>query len=132
MRPDSPFYIRRYADEIADRELRAQGVTVVAKGPRQSGKSSLLARLYAFARNKGQGVCYIDFQLLDLADLNTLGILLRCIAWKLSRTFKTKPPEPSQAMLGDKETLTAFIEDAVLSESGPCRVSDLRRGRSHI
>jgi hypothetical protein len=122
MRPNSPFYIRRYADEIADRELRGEGVTVVAKGPRQSGKSSLLARIYAVARNKGRGACYIDFQLLDLADLNSLGVLLRCIAWKLSRAFKTRRPETSEAMLGDKEMLTAFVEDAVLDEPGRSRL----------
>ena len=120
MKPGSPYYVRRATDDAAERELLREGVTLVAKGPRQSGKSSLLARVCAFGREKGRPVCYIDFQLLDLAQLNSLGTLLRCVAWKICRSLRTAiRPEPWDEMLGDKEMITSFIEDAVLGEPGP-------------
>jgi AAA-like domain/TIR domain len=119
MKLGSPFYVRRIADVVAERELQREGVTLVAKGPRQSGKSSLMARVCAFARENDLSVCYIDFQLLDFAQLNSLSALLRCIAWRISRALKTAVrPETWNEMLGEKEMLTSFIEDAVLEEQG--------------
>ena len=48
--PDSPYYVERYADTLATRECQAHAFTLVIRGPRQVGKSSLLGRILGDAR----------------------------------------------------------------------------------
>jgi hypothetical protein len=118
MKPGSPFYVRRTADAILERELQGDGATVVVKGPRQSGKSSLLARTCSIARDRQLPTCYFDFQLLDREQLIGLKPLLRCLARKIARHLKTAiAPEPWDDSLGDKEMLTVFVEEALLSKT---------------
>lgn len=63
---DSPFYVRRAADEALENHIKSpRGVTVTLRGARQMGKSSLLARAHAAAVGQGQTVAYIDFQLIE-------------------------------------------------------------------
>lgn len=115
---DSPFYVRRSCDEIVERALQQAGSTVVISGPRQSGKSSLLARACTLAGRTGAPVCYLDFQLFDNAQLQSLESLLKYVAWKIGRAVAARSkPEPWDPILGHKEMLTSYVEDAVLSES---------------
>jgi hypothetical protein len=61
--PSSPFYIERSADRQAAQAMQQQdGKILVISGPRQIGKSSLLARIIAQARAAEKHVGYIDFQ----------------------------------------------------------------------
>jgi hypothetical protein len=64
MRPDSPFYIEREADEQCWRQLNSSyATTLFAQAPMQTGKSSLLRRLLYQVKQSGeQQVAYIDFQ----------------------------------------------------------------------
>jgi hypothetical protein len=60
---DSPFYLERPSDALGARELtNPHGFTLAIRGPRQIGKSSLLARLASRAESAGQRVARIDFQ----------------------------------------------------------------------
>ncbi|NEQ30494.1 MAG: TIR domain-containing protein, partial [Leptolyngbya sp. SIO4C5] len=69
MGPESRFYVERPADAVALETIRRQGVTVTIKGPRQMGKSSLLIRAIAAAREVGKQVVFLDFQLFDRVAL---------------------------------------------------------------
>ncbi|WP_300452625.1 AAA-like domain-containing protein [Accumulibacter sp.] len=60
--PDSPYYVERHADTLAARECRAHAFTLVIRGPRQVGKSSLLGRILGDARRGEQAVVAIDLQ----------------------------------------------------------------------
>jgi hypothetical protein len=62
---ESRFYLERPADATCQRELAHGGATIVIKAPRQMGKSSLLVRAAAQARQLGRTVAFLDFQLLD-------------------------------------------------------------------
>lgn len=64
MAVDSPFYVHRETDQVAQDVISTPGITVVIKGPRQIGKSSLLNRLQSAARSVGKRVLLIDFQML--------------------------------------------------------------------
>ena len=86
----SPFYIERPSDFALKKYALIQGTTIIVKGMRQIGKSSLLARAYAAFPNHEQQAFYLDFQLIDQSDLVSLQTLLRYIARKLARFFKTK------------------------------------------
>ncbi|NJD04929.1 MAG: toll/interleukin-1 receptor domain-containing protein [Methylococcaceae bacterium] len=121
MRCDSPFYLRRPSDDEMDRQLRRAGTTVIVKGARQMGKSSLLVRAAVQARNQGKRVCRIDFQAIDEARLATLDSLLLYLSNRLARDLRTrrKPSEFWDENLGAKDNSTYFIEDAVLGGEQP-------------
>ncbi len=58
----SPFYIARSEDEIALRAVAPQTSFVLIKGPKQVGKTSLLARLLQQSREKQARVLYTAWQ----------------------------------------------------------------------
>jgi hypothetical protein len=60
--PSSPFYIERQADRWVSQLIQQNGVTLAILGPRQIGKSSLLARLITQAKALGTQVAYLNFQ----------------------------------------------------------------------
>jgi hypothetical protein len=117
MKIGSPFYITRAADAQLDQQIQRDGETIVVKGMRQMGKSSLLATAMASAKRRGQKTFYIDFQLVDAKHLQTLDILLDHLAWRLAEEFDTaiKPDEVWNNRLGAKASLTKFIERALLA-----------------
>jgi hypothetical protein len=65
MDAESRLYIEREGDRVAGRALERQGVTIVIKGPRQMGKSSLLMRVIQAALEAGREVVYLDLQQFD-------------------------------------------------------------------
>lgn len=69
--PDSPYYVRRDVDVMAEAALSARESVVLLKGPRQTGKSSLLARGLQVARDAGTRVAFLDLQTLTGAELET-------------------------------------------------------------
>ena len=62
---ESRLYIQRAEDGRALRAVEAQEGTVIIKGARQMGKSSLLNRMIAGAVDREQQVIFLDFQLFD-------------------------------------------------------------------
>ncbi len=116
---DSPFYIRRQSDDEMLQQVSRIGTTTVVKGPRQMGKSSLLARAMAAVQQNQQKALYLDFQFVDSDQLTNLDSLLRYLCRKFARAFKTatKPDEFWDNSLGAKDNLTDFIEEAILAET---------------
>lgn len=114
---DSPYYARRRADETAIQLVRQPGETILIKGPRQVGKTSLAARARAAAEDNSQRTCYIDFQLIDQSRFQDSGTLLKYLAARFAREFRTsiKPGDVWDDMLGDADSLTDFIEQGVLA-----------------
>ncbi len=113
----SPFYIRRDADSELENQIRGNGTTTRVKGMRQMGKSSLIVR--AATDKQRQHAFYLDFQIVDESHLTSLESLLRYLAYKLAKFFKTsaKPDQYWDDYLGAKENITAFIEEVILSEA---------------
>ena len=70
MDPESRFYIKRAEDGRARTAIRAQEGTLIIKGARQMGKSSLLNRVMATAVESGRQVVFLDFQLFDQPALS--------------------------------------------------------------
>jgi serine/threonine-protein kinase len=116
----SPFYVRREADDDAERLVLMKGSTTIVTGPRQVGKSSLVARALKHAIRHGRSGVYLDFQLIDDRHFESLGTILWYIAGKISRTLRT-PSKPAEVWnreddsVGDKEGVTDFVKRAVLS-----------------
>ena len=78
----SRFYVMRQADEeVWDQVRRDRGVVTV-RGPRQTGKTSLMMGTFAALRLGGgePRAVFIDFQALSYKDLETLDAVWRAIA----------------------------------------------------
>lgn len=116
LKPASPFYVERETDREMDQQLALSGSTILVKGARQMGKSSLLARAHAMAKEQGKRTFYLDFQTLDAAHMATLEKLLQYIARRIHRGLRLsmKPGECWDNSLGAKDNLTYYLEDAVL------------------
>jgi hypothetical protein len=98
-------------------QISRVGTTTVVKGPRQMGKSSLLARAMATVQQNQQKALYLDFQFVDNEQLASLESLLYYLSRKFARAFKTatKPDDFWDNSLGAKDNLTDFIEEAILA-----------------
>ncbi|HSH93202.1 MAG TPA: AAA-like domain-containing protein [Roseimicrobium sp.] len=66
---DSEFYLIRPVDTELQAAIERRDSTILLKGARQMGKTSLLARGLAFARSRGAGAAFTDFQKLNVASL---------------------------------------------------------------
>jgi len=85
LRLDDRYYIRRPADAAIARVAASNGETLVIKGARQVGKSSLLVRYVGACRQAGKRVAFVDFQAMSDAQVadypaflqRVLGVLLR-------------------------------------------------------
>jgi hypothetical protein len=69
---NSPFYLRRPADDEFQAALTRGDSLILIKGARQMGKTSLLARGLEQARQIGSAVISTDLQLLNDSDFETL------------------------------------------------------------
>jgi hypothetical protein len=117
----SPFYISRTADKQIENQLGQAGQTIIVKGMRQMGKSSLLARAIAEAKKQHYRTLYFDFQRLGPEQLQSLDSLLRYIAQRWARDFKidVKPDSVRYGRLSAQDNLTYFVQDAILDGSKP-------------
>ncbi len=80
MRPDSPFYIERLADNQLRDLLAGQGTTTTIQAGRQTGKTSLLIHAMHATRSEQRRDIYLDFQLIDEASLHDLSSFLRFLS----------------------------------------------------
>lgn len=120
MPPDSRFYIERHQDRIALKTLDENtGATVVIKGPRQMGKSSLLNRLIVKAREKGIRVAFIDFQLVENSAIEDADVFYRRFCGLISNGFgmEDRSNELWNVSSGNLVNTTRFISEYVLQEA---------------
>jgi hypothetical protein len=107
----------RGADDELMRQVPLKGTTSIVKGPRQIGKSSLVARALAQATKLMQRCCLIDFQLIPSSEFESLERLLKHLARKIGRGLNTteKPQDKWDDHLDPMENLSTFVEEAVLT-----------------
>lgn len=73
----SAFYEKRWEDTLALQLIKQEGKTIIIKGPRQIGKSSLLMRIREAAQESGKEVALIDFQVFDEDVISSFEIFIR-------------------------------------------------------
>ncbi|MET0625646.1 MAG: AAA-like domain-containing protein, partial [Pyrinomonadaceae bacterium] len=117
--PGSKFYVVRRSDLIALSAIERDGWTVVIKGPRQMGKSSLLFRVIDKAREFGKRYAYLDFQVIDGRLLkNPDAFYLHFCSW-LSDVLEV--PDATQEIwksaLGNSQNCTRYVERHILRHS---------------
>jgi len=67
----SAFYVERQTDRSLQGTMRQRNFTVTIRAPRQCGKTSLLIRAMAQAKQAGYTLVHVDFQPLDSAIFET-------------------------------------------------------------
>jgi AAA-like domain len=76
----SPFYVERPEDAIAYANFKPNTSFLLLRGPRQAGKTSLMARLLDRARAQGATVLFTDWQKIPQAMLSDHRALLMFVA----------------------------------------------------
>ena len=117
MPPDSRYYIERQVERTILEIFGNPGSTVTIKGYRQSGKSSLLARLHARAIQSGRACCILDFQEMEVEEFMATSDFFPALAQHiaLGLHLDVDPGEGWKPKLGAKKNLTNFLEDQVLA-----------------
>ncbi|MBD0304979.1 MAG: AAA-like domain-containing protein [Nitrospiraceae bacterium] len=116
----SPFYLRRMAGSEVEEHAAAQGTTTIVKGPRQIGKSSPMAHVWAQAIKREQRSCYLDFKTIETPDLESLDKLLRRLASEMAEQLlgiQDTLTLPWNDKLGPGHNLSNYLEKAILAHS---------------
>ncbi len=116
MPTNSPYYIERRFERKIREVLENPGSTVTIKGYRQSGKSSLLARVRARALEAGNACCILDFQGLDAKAFKTAKDLFPALAQYIADRLElhVDPAADWSPRRGVKQNLTIFMEKRLL------------------
>jgi hypothetical protein len=115
---NDPHYVARSFDQRALSEASATGRTVVLKGPRQVGKTSLLFRMIARARDSGKSVAYVDLQLFETDALRKPELFYKRFTSEIANGLDIEPPANPRT----PQDVTRWLERQVLKPS-PAPVS---------
>lgn len=89
---NSPFYINRpFLEELVYTEILQPGCFIRIKAPRKMGKSSLLNRIIARAKQQGYEAVKVDFQEADESVFASLDTTLRWLCANVSRELNLIP-----------------------------------------
>ncbi|MEH1823507.1 MAG: AAA-like domain-containing protein [Nostoc sp.] len=88
----SPLYINRPSlEELVCNEILHPGCLIRIKAPRKMGKSSLLNRMIAYAKERDYQIVYLDFQEADQDVFASLDKFLRWFCVNVSRQLNLLP-----------------------------------------
>ena len=114
---NSPFYVVRIEDSRVVRSVLGEGTTTVIKGTRQIGKSSLLARAIASAKQATLKTFYLDFQAFENAQLKDLSCLFKSLASLIANEFRIAwDPERFSGLGGGKVAVSEFLKQVVFAQ----------------
>ncbi len=114
-----PYYVSRSADEVVVNLAAELGQTVVIKGPRQMGKSSLLLHYLSECQKAGKKVAFVDFQMFSHEDLAGYPTFLSRFAGVLGHLLRLDLPAPPA--IQSQFALVDFLERVIL----PCAAGPL-------
>ena len=116
----SQYYIARTADAIFQAALARRDSTILIKGSRQTGKSSLLARGLNQARREGARVALTDFRRLSAAELETLDSFYLALARSLADELDLEvlPDAVWNPQRAATDNLERYLKREVLVKSG--------------
>jgi hypothetical protein len=107
---DDPHYVPRPFDTKALRLAASAGQTVVLKGPRQVGKTSLLFRMIDCAQKAGKSVAFVDFQLFETAALGKSALFYERLTATIAQELGIDaPPRPETP-----QDVTRWMETQIL------------------
>ena len=111
---ESRFYIQRTPiEELTGTAISTPGSLIRLKSPKRMGKTSLMARVLAHARQLGYRTVFLNLQQIDRASLTDLDSFLRSFCLMLSRQLKLESQLDDywDDFLGSKSNCTIYLED---------------------
>jgi hypothetical protein len=116
MHPYSPFYVVREADGELMNAVAAGEPTVLVKGARQMGKTSLLARVLRDARHRHIRVAFTDFQALSGAEMASADRFYLALAFSLAEQLQVDcdPASAWVAMRSGGSNLEKYLRRQVI------------------
>ncbi|BAY87947.1 hypothetical protein NIES267_74710 (plasmid) [Calothrix parasitica NIES-267] len=122
MDTESPFYVKRSSDDKALRTIAqtGRGVTIVIKGARQVGKSSLLIRTMNAAVKAGKQFAFLDFQLFEQAALKDADLFFHRFCFWLTDVLEMedKLEDYWNFSLGNNRSCSRYMSRYILKELG--------------
>ena len=120
VRPQSPFYIERTADQQLSHQLAGQGTTTTIQAGRQTGKTSLLVHaINAYQGGEGK-IIYLDFHLVDDASRANLTSFLRFLSELIAEQLDLEweiVDRYWQAARNSAQTFNRFLQQEMLQRS---------------
>jgi len=118
---NSPFYIERPSDQVIAGGIRRRESTLLVQGPRQVGKSSLLARVLNESRSEGTKVALTDFQGFSRDQLATVESFYKGLLFSLARQLgaKLSYEEVWSDWLGPNSNLDFAVESVLTQVDQP-------------
>ncbi len=118
---DSRFYIRRLADEDVFDAIQRPRCMVTLRGPRQTGKTSLILKTYVNAQPPDVGVrpLFVDLQSFSSEDFASLNAIWRAVAVQMAAQLWITEwdPELWDAGAGHDRNLSRFLDRFVFMDS---------------
>lgn len=115
----SRFYIERVADRLVEDAMRSQEAVVLVFGPRQTGKTSLVARSADLSRHAGQSVVITDFQALSRSEIERSATLYRALVHSFATQLGLAYEPSWNEWIGPNSNLDALVEGLLRQVEGP-------------
>jgi AAA-like domain/TIR domain len=120
IKSDSRFYIIRKADNEVFTELQKPRALVTLRGPRQTGKTSLMMGMYVALRRAEERLrtVFVDFQALEDKDLQSRNAIWRAVAAQIAKQLQIREWKASDWKLDDSyiSNITNFLDQYVLAQ----------------
>lgn len=116
---ESRYYIERDADRTVEISIDSGESVVLLYGPRQVGKTSLLARTADGLRKQGWAVVATDFQALGKSEIGRQSILYRSLIQSLATQLKLTYEPSWNEWVGPNSNLDSRVEALLRQFDGP-------------
>ncbi len=121
VKPDDPYYVERKADADLIAALQRPGETITIRGPRQVGKTSLLARgIHHAGRQLKMRLVYLDMQGVGEETTASLDTFLKFLAVLICARLGLDISVVEKAwdsILPPMNKLTGLVEDYILANA---------------
>jgi len=117
VRPQSPFYIERHADNQLRQQLAGLGTTTTIQAGRQTGKTSLLTHAINSYQDGQTKVIYLDFHLADKTSNENLTNFLRFLSETITEQLDLEwdvVDQYWQAARNPAQTFNRFLQRELL------------------
>lgn len=116
---DSRFYIERATDVAFRSAVERQDSLILIKGARQMGKTSLLARGLAGAREAGWRVVTIDYQRLQSSDFESIDGFYRSLTELVAEQLEVEVPDAQRWSRNANAVFEGFWTGLIQAVQGP-------------
>lgn len=115
---NSAFYVERPPiEERCYQEILQPGALIRIKAPKLMGKTSLMARIMHYARERGYQIVPLSFDLADNTVFTNLDTFLRWFCENVGRKLKRlEQLNDYWTIYGSKDKTTAYFEECLLEE----------------